>query len=99
MAVAVDVAIHVEMTTVISHCESVPILLYRHYSPNQLISRTMGPIKRTLSVHCDLISIPSGITHLELPEQALIQLVTGQLNYQKVCLLSNTSLMRGMYYE
>ena len=30
-----------------------PILLYRHYSPDQLISRTRGPITRYLSVHGD----------------------------------------------
>ena len=30
-----------------------PILLYRHYSPDQLISRTRGPITRDLSVHGD----------------------------------------------
>ena len=30
-----------------------PILLYRHYSPDQLISRTRGPLTRSLSVHGD----------------------------------------------
>ena len=31
-----------------------PILLYRHYSPDQLISRTRGPITRDLSERGDL---------------------------------------------
>merc|ERR1712098_708220 len=30
-----------------------PILLYRHYSPDKLISRTRGPIRRDLSVNGD----------------------------------------------
>ena len=50
MAVAVSVATNVVITTVPS-----PILLYRHYSPDQLISRTTGPIMtKDLSVHGDL---------------------------------------------
>ena len=41
-----------------------PILLYRHYSPDQLISRTRGPITRDLSVHGDLNVNPNYLVPL-----------------------------------
>ena len=45
---------HVVITTVFLHTvRAPPILLYRHYSPDQLISKTRGPLMRDLSVHGD----------------------------------------------
>ena len=54
MAVAVGVATHILLLLqCLDTVRAPPILLYRHYSPDQLISRTRGPITRDLSVHGD----------------------------------------------
>jgi len=69
-----------DIFTVLSHCES-PLLLYRYYSPDHMISRTRGLIMGRLLVHGE----QSWTKCLPLLEQEYISRISRNWNYLKVC--------------